>query len=489
MAKQRNKLHYLLAIRAVQLALLIGLIISGSQVYLDLINERNNIGQFVDEMLKSSKEAATEAAYELDPYYSKTIVNGLVKYESIANITLYDDRKKTLAFAGIPTENIQSDWLSTLIVGNQHNYSIPLVRTKSDVPVGSISVTINAKKLSDSFLNRAKFIFLSGFFRSMALMLIFLILFYFILTRPLLKTIKEISMVNEANLDITFGSRLIKRKDELGELVEIFLNLLKRRQKAEAEAEKTKQQYFHQEKVAAFGQMAAGILHEIGNPIASMSGSTQHLLEINKDPDLSADEVRQETLYYLEIINEQTNRLTTLTKEIANYVSPQVFEPELVDLNLIIKNNKGLLRFDERLKNTQINYVLGIDLPAIYAIQSHVVQIFLNLLVNAEQACHACQNRTPQITVSTRLIQENNTNYVVLSIADNGIGMSKSVQQRALEPFFTTKEDGQGAGLGLSLCSSMVDEYGGKIDIVSSENLGTEVSVLFPVKDESVCSS
>ena len=225
-------------------ALSLGFLISGSQVFFDLRNERSRIDHYVSEILKSTKSAAADAAYELDSYYAQSIVDGMVKYESLANVSIYDDRNNPLAYAGISVEQMNVDWLSNFIVDKHTVFSTELIRYESGEVIGSIRVAVNAKKLGDDFLTRAKIIFISGFFRSMFLMLIFLVMFYFVLSRPLVKAIREISQVDDADTsdEVTLASHLVERKDELGELVESFLNLLSRRRQAE---ERLRHMAFH----------------------------------------------------------------------------------------------------------------------------------------------------------------------------------------------------------------------------------------------------
>ena len=230
-----SKLHIRLAKHAALLALIIGLMISGSQVFFDLKNERHRIDNHVSEIINSARSAATEAAYELDARYAQTIADGLIEYESVANISIYDDKQNILAFAGFPVEFMDFDFISRFII-EEHSYRfLPLLREVSGESVGSISVEINAGKISDNFINRAKAVFISGFVRSIAMVFLFLILFYVVLTRPLLKTIREISDLSSADKlsDISFGSSLVKRDDELGTLVIMFRDLLMNRKVAE----------------------------------------------------------------------------------------------------------------------------------------------------------------------------------------------------------------------------------------------------------------
>lgn len=231
----RNRLNVKLAKVSVITALLLGLLISSYQIFIDLRFERENIEQHISETLKSTKKAAAEAAYELDPHYSQTIVDGLVLYESIARTEILDDKNNILAVAGIKQGELKPSWISELIFNKNNSYSVPLYREDKAEAVGKITVLIDVDSLGANFLNRSKLVIISGFVRSLFLTFIFLILFYFLLSKPLLETIKEIAQINKSNNfdNVSFGKRLIDRKDELGELTEIFLNLLNRRKSAE----------------------------------------------------------------------------------------------------------------------------------------------------------------------------------------------------------------------------------------------------------------
>ena len=250
---------------------------------------------------------------------------------------------------------------------------------------------------------------------------------------------------------------------------------IRKRKEAENEIEKNKQKYFHQEKIAALGQMIAGVLHEIGNPISAISGIIEQLYQLNKSEDMDGDcqQLKKENAYYLEMIKAHSDRLEGITKEVANFVSPQITECEFFDLNSMVERSRGLLRYEKKLKYIEKDYHLDKNISAISAVQEHVVQVFLNLMLNASSACQNLPDRTALIMVRTEMDDE----YVVLSITDNGIGMSEEVQDNALTPFFTTKKAGAGTGLGLSLCKSLIEEQKGELEITSIEGIGTEVRV------------
>lgn len=253
---------------------------------------------------------------------------------------------------------------------------------------------------------------------------------------------------------------------------------------AEKELENAKQKYFHQEKVAVVGQMAAGILHEIGNPIAAIDGSINYLKQINEAAgasesatyEQSAEEkkLRKENIEYLGIIAEQNHRLIELTKEISNYISPQQSQREIYNLNAILEHSRKLIRYDRRLKYINMLYNLDKNIPAIEGVQDHIAQVFLNFMINAGYAISEKNEAEKGLIIITSGIEKDT---VYFSVADNGMGMSEEVQKKAIDAFYTTKEMGSGTGLGLSLCNSLVMDEGGRMEIISIEGLGTEIWV------------
>lgn len=247
------------------------------------------------------------------------------------------------------------------------------------------------------------------------------------------------------------------------------------RKKAEEEVAETKRKYFHQEKVAAVGQLASGILHEIGNPISAMSGSVSYLLSLTDGQSRNDDSGSfvNECAESLDVINGQIERLVGITHEIANFVSPQRFDSEIYDLNSIIEGNCGLLRYDQRLKYIDIQYQLSRDINAAKGIPDHLVQVFLNLMINSGHACQEAKRDLAKIVVTTG--EEERGLY--LTIADNGTGINEEIADKVFEPFFTTKEAGVGTGLGLSLCKSLMEEEGGMIEVVTIDGMGTEMWV------------
>lgn len=249
--------------------------------------------------------------------------------------------------------------------------------------------------------------------------------------------------------------------------------------KAQEEIETTRQQYFHQEKMAAIGQLAAGILHEVGNPIAAIAGAAADMkLAIaggsKSDNGSSFDDVVDQNV---KLIDEQTSRLAKITHEIADFASPNLRQRELIDINALLRSTAQILTYDQRFHAKEMDIQLDRNLPAIVAVADQLTQVFMNLLINSIDASNTVENSEGRILVKSQM----DGDRVHILVQDFGEGMSQEILGHALEPFFTTKPVGKGTGLGLSLCNTIVQAHGGDLRIDSEEGKGTTVHVYLPI--------
>ncbi len=263
----------------------------------------------------------------------------------------------------------------------------------------------------------------------------------------------------------------------------IVLQDISQRKKAEQELVQTQQQYFHSEKMAAIGQLAAGILHEVGNPIASISGALQVINTIHSEGKCKGREcqIKDEVVSNIALIEQQISRLSGITREIADFTSPRMGKYELLDLNGLIKNTVKLMRYDKRFIGIELKMELEFSLPAINGVADQLIQVIMNLIVNAFDACEACEissSRASVIIIKTQL----NAQEIQVIVEDNCTGMEAEVLQRSREAFFTTKPVGKGSGLGLSLCDAIMLKHKGRLTINSTPDQGTRVSLFFPVE-------
>ncbi len=229
-----------------------------------------------------------------------------------------------------------------------------------------------------------------------------------------------------------------------------------------------KAEHLHRmDRLACLGEMAAGLAHEIRNPLASISGAAQFLAE----GDLVAPEGRR----LLDIIFRETNRLNRLTNSFLLYGRPARETVEQVNAAAEVEEIVELVGRRQNLPRAEVE----IDIPESAVLETEpnqLRQILVNLILNAWQALPQQDGR---ITVSGRL-QEG---MLELKIADNGSGITPDDLDRIFNPFFTTKPDG--TGLGLAIVQRLVHDLGGKVSAVSSPEHGTEFKIVLPLADES----
>ncbi|MBF0628378.1 MAG: PAS domain S-box protein [Magnetococcales bacterium] len=243
------------------------------------------------------------------------------------------------------------------------------------------------------------------------------------------------------------------------------------RKKGQAELEMARSKSFQHEKMAAMGTLAAGIMHEIGNPIAAISGLVEALL----DELQGSEEDRRD---HLQLIEQQIERLLSIIREVAEFSQPQVDTRQLVDLNGLIMATIRIMRFDKRVRHrVECRTELDPELPAVHAAADQLRQVLINLIINAADALSSAAVLSPYILV--RSFQR--ADRVWVEVEDNGPGMDEFTRLHAFDAFFTTKPVGKGTGLGLSLCFNLIAEHGGEMAITSQPGLGSCVSFQLPV--------
>lgn len=286
----------------------------------------------------------------------------------------------------------------------------------------------------------------------------------------------DLNILKARALDIIQGGRnaftTMKRNDEVGELMQAVNYMAYALDERERELVIARQRYFYQEKMAAVGALAAGVAHEIGNPIAAMSGVLQEMTD-EQNARENAEGCRD---YRLDTLQTQIRRLSAIIREISGFASPQSAERDLLDINGLVRTDARLMSYDKRMHQVNLQLNLDSQLPAIYGVADQLTQVVMNLLINAADALESVEEHQREITLSSEVCKGGN---ICLAVADNGCGMSKDTVNRAFEAFFTTKS--RGTGLGLSLCYSIVTEHGGTIEIDSTLGKGTQVRVTLPV--------
>jgi signal transduction histidine kinase len=224
------------------------------------------------------------------------------------------------------------------------------------------------------------------------------------------------------------------------------------------------------EKMVALGQMAAGIAHEIGNPLTSLSSVVQYLRRKCTDPQL-----RELCL----VVDHHVGRISAILRRMLNHARPAASEYTWVNVNEVIQNTLALIRFDPRAATVTITDTYNAEVPTVWLNPENLEQCLLNIMINALDAMEAKGRNHEHRLEVVKTVQDEK---VEIRVRDTGVGMSPEVCRRAFESFFTTKEISKGTGLGLFISYNLVTEIGGTIELQSAPDQGTTVVVRIPVR-------
>ncbi|HLQ68635.1 MAG TPA: ATP-binding protein, partial [Gemmatimonadales bacterium] len=219
-------------------------------------------------------------------------------------------------------------------------------------------------------------------------------------------------------------------------------------------------QLVQSEKLAAVGQLVSGVAHELNNPLTSIAGLSEFLLE--------QKELGKKDRGHLQVIQEQAERAGRIVRNLLTFARKGSGEQLPVDLNDVIRRTLSLTSYDMKLNDITVTRELSGALPEVMGDRHGLQQVVLNLITNAAQAvADNPRERAREITVSTWF-----DGQVHLRVADTGPGIPEQVLQSVFTPFFTTKEPGKGTGLGLSITYSIVESHGGHITIEPAGTTG-----------------
>jgi two-component system NtrC family sensor kinase len=229
-------------------------------------------------------------------------------------------------------------------------------------------------------------------------------------------------------------------------------------------------------KLASIGRLAAGVAHEINNPLAiinQQAGLIQDIQEMT--PDFPHKEMVTESLTG---IQNSVGRCKVITHRLLGFAHQTKVNIEQVDINALLHEAVGFLAQEAAYNQISIEFFLDHDVQHPWSDRGELLQIFLNIIGNA---LDALADSGGTVTLTSKQV---GLETVRICIADNGPGMPSEVQQHIFDPFFTTKETGRGTGLGLSIVYGLTRKLGGTINVVSVQGEGTEFEIDLPVHQE-----
>jgi signal transduction histidine kinase len=282
------------------------------------------------------------------------------------------------------------------------------------------------------------------------------------LIRPLLSLNQTMKRAGLENLGVRASART---SDEVGELADAFNRMMDELEAARDREKVQRAQLAHTEKMAAVGTLAAGVAHEVNNPLAGVLACVENMLS---DPD---DEGAREK--YLDLIVDGLNRIERTVNTLLNFSRQREMSLEETSLNHNLKHVVELVGYQLRQAGIEVQFDLDESGAVVMADHFQMEQLFLNLVLNAVQA----MPRGGDLFLRTWVTHRSG----VAEVRDTGTGISEEIRDRIFDPFFTTREVGEGTGLGLSVSDSITAAHGGTIELKSTLGVGTIFRVELPL--------
>ena len=211
-------------------------------------------------------------------------------------------------------------------------------------------------------------------------------------------------------------------------------------------------QLIHSERLSAVGQLVSGVAHELNNPLQSILGFTELLIDAEERPELRRD---------LEHVRSEAIRAGKIVRNLLAFVRRSSSERAITQVNELVKTTISLRSYEFGSANIRLFESYGEGLPAVFINPEEIQQVILNLILNAEQAMRSA-HRGGTLTLTTKCVDE----MVTIEIQDDGPGVPAALAGRVFEPFFSTKEVGEGTGLGLSIAMGIAEAHGGTLTLV-----------------------
>lgn len=231
------------------------------------------------------------------------------------------------------------------------------------------------------------------------------------------------------------------------------------------------------QKLAAIGQLSAGVAHEINNPLAIIRQESQWMQTLLKTDHFQGFEEAGELRDSLGVIIQQVDRCKAITHNLLDFARKRQPVIQALAVNRLVEDMARLVDKEAQQKKIQIIKHLAPDLPPIYSDAPQLRQVFLNILNNATYAIQ----KSGQVTITTRPAGQD---FLEIIISDSGPGIAPEDLPRIFDPFFTTKPPGQGTGLGLSICHGIIEKLGGRITVASQAGQGAAFTISLPIKPQ-----
>jgi len=365
------------------------------------------------------------------------------------------------------------------------------------IPVGYVQFVIPLIPKQQQFLFSGRLIAIFAATYAMLIILFGILILKQMVISPVQKLNMAVSQLTAGNRDFKLP---IDEKNEFGQLANNFHNMayqlyeneLRQSEQIEElllvneELDLTRRGLIRSEKLASIGKLAAGVAHEVGNPMSAILGYVALLRDGGLDEETQND--------FLSRIEKDITRINIIIRGLLDYSRPQKERIERLNINEVIEESIDLIHPQKQLKKITFDFTSHYKPAYVNIDRYQVQQVLVNLFLNASQA----MNEEGPITIFLENVEfdpsltfrdtaskfKSGQRLISVAVIDQGVGISEDMQAKIFDPFFTTKEPGQGTGLGLSVSDKIIDTFGGTLQVTSQPNEGATFMILLPEAEE-----
>ncbi len=283
-------------------------------------------------------------------------------------------------------------------------------------------------------------------------------------TQPIEKLSRATEDVGRGRFDVHVG---IKSSDEIGVLADSFNSMATELKDRDESLKEAQAKLIQSEKMAAFGQLGAGIAHEVKNPLSGILGYAELSLMKMKEDEPSYE--------YVKIIEKETMRCNKIIENLLKFSRQEKVAFEPMKVNFVLDDSVAIVDHQLGMHQITLERDCAPDLPKTMGNGNQIQQVLMNIMINAQQAM---DGKPGSVKISTRGIEGER---IEIRVDDTGPGISEEVRSKLFEPFFTTKSAGKGTGLGLSVSYGIIKDHGGDITVESEAGKGSTFVITLPV--------
>ncbi len=410
-----------------------------------------------DLLLKTFSGATDSAAYLLG-----YLVDGR------GRVVVHPDPAKVIHRADLSQSPVVRDALGANVRRGAREFTAEgrdLLASYAQLSLGRLAVVVEAPKAealkASAELARRSLLLALGV---ISLALLASLYFSRRLTAPLRRLEQTMARVSRGEFGVEVP---ITSRNEIGAVGAAFNKMSRELSERETQLVQKNEQLIQSAKLSAVGELAAGLAHEVKNPMTGIVGfaqlgrSTQSLTEAHE---------------YFGRIEQDSQRANSILQNLLSFARPSEVTHEKLDPNAVVEGGLTLAAHQLKVGGVRIDKELSSPLPLIEGNQNQLQQVLLNLFINAGQAMEGVEDK--RLVVRTR---SDGNGAVLIEVKDTGVGMSEEVRQRIFAPFFTTKPRGKGTGLGLSVSQSIVAQHKGELLVESAPGQGSTFTLRLPV--------